>query len=59
MRGLLLVLVLASCLPPRAPSASYGEQLRACDTEPSEDEWVDCCVRAARAYNQDPNFCFE
>lgn len=59
MRALLLALFLASCFPPRAPSASYGEALRACDLEPSADEWANCCVNAARTYGQDPNFCFQ
>lgn len=59
MKHLLLALVIVSCLPARSPSASYAEELKACDKQPSEDEWVDCCVKAARAYGRDPGFCFE
>lgn len=55
----LLAALLASCVPARAPSSAYGDALRACDKQPSDDEWVECCVAAARAYGRDPGFCFK
>ena len=59
MKRLIFALALVSCLPSRSPSASYGEALRACDTKPSETEWVECCVAVAKSYGQDPGFCFQ
>lgn len=57
--GILAIGAQLSCLPPRQPSVSYGEALRACDSRQTETEWVECCVAAARSYGQDPNFCFQ
>lgn len=59
LSGLVLALALASCTATHAPSAAYGDALRACDAKPSEIEWIECCVKAAQSYNQDPNFCFQ
>lgn len=59
MKRLILALVLVSCIPSRSPSTSYGEALRTCDTKPSEIEWIECCVAAAKSYGQDPGFCFQ
>lgn len=49
--------MLAACVPAR--SAAYGDALRACDSRPTELEWIECCVSAARSHGQDPNFCFQ
>lgn len=56
---LLLVCAFAACVPVHYPSGDYGKALKACDVEQTEIEWIECCVATARAYKQDPNFCFQ